>query len=74
MTGFEGRRITDEVLRTTRAALLHGLDRIAAHIAADTFHIIGPKGEASPAQAGQLTRILLEQIDAELARREGATP
>lgn len=72
MSGFE--HCTTEVLLVTRERLRRGLDRVAEHTAAGTFHTLGPKGEASPAQSGQTTRIFLELVEAELARREGATP
>lgn len=56
-------------LLAIRANLLRGLDAVAAHLDAGTFHVVGPKGAASPAQAGQVTLVLLTGVDAELAAR-----
>jgi hypothetical protein len=64
---------TDEVLHVTRRRLLQGLELVAEHVAAGTFHTIGPKGEAPPSQSGHLTRIFLEEVDKELARRAATT-
>jgi hypothetical protein len=61
---------TPETLLAIRANLLRGLELVAEHVNAGTFHRIGPKGEAPPSQSGHLTRIFLESIDAELSRRE----
>jgi len=70
VSGFEN--AATDVLLITRGRLLQGLDRVAAHVADGTFHTVGPKGEAPPSQSGQLTRIFLEEIDTELARRRPA--
>jgi hypothetical protein len=70
LTGWE--RYTTAVLETTRARLLSGLDLVAGHVDAGTQHVIGHKGEAPPTQSGWLTLILLDGVDAELARRETA--
>lgn len=56
-------------LHTIRANLLAGLDRVADHIEAGTFHTVGPKGSAPPSQSGQTTLALLRRLDAELERR-----
>jgi len=56
-------------LKEVRANLLAGLDLVAAHLAAGTFDTPGPKGAASPAQAGQLTLALLRAVDGELSSR-----
>lgn len=55
-----------------RRNLLGGIDLVAASIAEGTFHHVGPKGAASPAQAGHLTLALLNGVDAELTRRSPA--
>lgn len=56
-------------LRTIRANLCRGLDLVAGHIDAGTFHTI-PDGKASPpSQSGQLTLALLRGVDVELATR-----
>jgi hypothetical protein len=56
-------------LRTIRDNLHIGLDRVAATIDAGTFHTVGPKGAAPPAQSGHLTLALLAGVNAELDRR-----
>ena len=48
-----------ETLRLIRGNLLAGLDRVAATIEAGTFHDVGPKGAAPPAESGNLTLALL---------------
>jgi hypothetical protein len=63
-----------ETLRTIRTNLLGGLDLVAAHTDAGTLHTIAPGKASPPIQAGQLTRILLDSVDAELAQRIGGTP
>jgi hypothetical protein len=68
MPGFGS--ATTETLLITRGRLLLGLDKVAAHIDAGTFGIIEHGRQSPPSEAGQLTRILLEEVDAELARRE----
>jgi hypothetical protein len=70
MSGFEN--ATTDVLLITRGRLLQGLELVAKHVADGSFHTVGPKGEAPPSQAGQLTRIFLEEIGKELARRQTA--
>lgn len=67
MTGFEA--ASTETLTVIAANLRNGLDLVAARIAAGTFHQVGPKGAAPPAQSGQLTLALFEQVVAELGRR-----
>lgn len=64
---------TTEALTTIRGNLLTGLERVAAHVAAGTFHTVGDKGKAPPAQSGQTTLALLGAVEAELERREGMT-
>jgi hypothetical protein len=65
VSGFQ--RYPTDVLLRIRRNLLAGLDRVAEHAAAGTLHVI-PEGKSSPPiQAGQLTLILLNAIDAELA-------
>lgn len=56
-------------LEEVRANLLAGLDVVAARIEAGTFHTVGLKGAAPPAQSGQLTLALLRLVDTELASR-----
>lgn len=58
-----------DTLLATRAALLRGLDRVAAALDDGTFHTVGHKGQAPPAQSGHLTLILLDEVNAELAQR-----
>lgn len=58
-----------EVLLAVRLNLLRGLDRVAEHIEADTFHDVPSGKSSSPAQAGQLTLVLLSTVDAELSTR-----
>jgi hypothetical protein len=61
-------------LETIRGNLLQGLDLIADHIAAGTFHDVGAKGKAPPSQSGQITLWLYYAVTAELvSRTEGAT-
>lgn len=57
------------VLEAIRGNLLAGLDLVAAHVDAGTFHTIAPGKASPPSQSGHLTRILLEGVEAELAQR-----
>lgn len=57
------------VLTAIRLNLLAGLDLVNQHIEAGTFHTVGPKGSAPPAESGRLTLALLNLVDDELARR-----
>jgi hypothetical protein len=57
-------------LPTLRANLRRGLDVVAEHLAAGTFHTVGPKGAAPPSQSGHLTLALLAGVEAELAGRD----
>lgn len=59
-----------ESLATIRGNLLAGLERIAEHVDAGTFHTVGGKGKAPPAQSGHTTLALLHVVEAELQRRE----
>lgn len=59
----------DKTLLTTRKNLLKGLDEVNKALAAGSFHKVGKKGEAPPSQSGQLTLILLVEIQEELASR-----
>jgi len=43
---------------------------VAHTINSGTFHQVGEKGKAPPAQSGQLTVILLERINEEIERRK----
>lgn len=70
MTGFES--ASTVALRAIRRNLLDGLDTVAGHLAAGTFHTCGPKGAAPPSQSGRLTLALLDGVTAELETR-GAT-
>lgn len=57
-------------LVTLHRNLLAGLDEVVSHLAAGTFHTM-PVGKASPpSQAGQLTLVLLQAVDAELEIRK----
>jgi hypothetical protein len=67
-TGFG--HVPTETLVAIRANLVAGLDLVAAHVKAGTFHDIPVGKSAPPSQSGQLTLALLEQVDAELDRRE----
>lgn len=58
-----------ETLVSTRNSLLKGLDRVAETITAGTFHKVGSKGQAPPSQSGQLTLMLLVEINHELVGR-----
>lgn len=60
---------TTDTLHTVQGNLLRGLDRVAASIAAGTFHTVGPKGAAPPAQSGHLTLTLLRIVETELTAR-----
>lgn len=71
MTGFE--RASTATLTTIRGNLLRGLDKVAASLDDGTFHTVGPKGEAPPAESGQTTLALLGQINAVLAGRTRET-
>lgn len=68
MSGFE--TASTETLRVIAGNLRRGLDVIAQRLADGTFHTVGPKGAAPPAQAGHLTLALLDGVTAELARRD----
>lgn len=57
-------------LRTIRGNLLRGLVAVHAHMIAGTVHVIQPGKSSSPAHAGYITLILLDGVEAELARRE----
>lgn len=67
MTGFES--ASTSALRAIRLNLLGGLDVVAEHLAAGTFHTCGPKGAAPPSQSGRLTLALLDGVTTELAAR-----
>ncbi len=56
-------------LLAIRNNLLGGLDRVAEHIDAGTLHDVPAGKSSSPAQAGQITLILLRAVDAELSTR-----
>lgn len=68
MSGFEN--VKTETLIKIRANLLKGIDEVAKSIENGTFKKLGPKGEASPAQSGNLTLALLKNVEAELAKRK----
>lgn len=68
LNGFE--QASSATLRAVRDNLLAGLDRVADHLAAGTFHQVGPKGAAPPAQSGCLTLALLAGVNTELKRRQ----
>lgn len=57
-------------LRQVRGNLLAGLDWVADHLAAGTFHDIAPGRSSPPSQSGHLTLALLGAVDAELERRD----
>jgi len=58
-----------KTLEITRDRLLAGLSKVANSLDNGEFHTVGPKGEAPPSQSGQLTLILLQEIEEEMARR-----
>jgi hypothetical protein len=58
-----------ETLLTIRESLLQGLERVNKTIEAGSFHVVGPKGEAPPSQAGQTTLALLLALQQELDSR-----
>ena len=60
------------VLETIRGNLLAGLDLVDEHITAGTIDEPFGKAGTPPRQSGQTTRILLDGVDAELARRAAA--
>jgi hypothetical protein len=62
-------RASTEALTTIQGNLLAGLSRIAEHVDAGTFHTVGDKGKAPPAQSGQTTLALLHVVEAELTER-----
>lgn len=68
MDDFE--RASTKTLRGIRCNLLGGLDKVARSLDAGTFHDVGPKGAAPPAQSGQLTLALLHQVERELRSRD----
>jgi len=59
-----------ETLLDIRANLNRGLALVYQHIEAGDAHDIHPGHSSSPADAGFITWILLEGVEAELARRE----
>lgn len=61
---------TTEMLLATRERLLHGLKLVHDHVAAGDAHEIHPGHSSAPIQAGFITLILLEGVEAELTRRE----
>lgn len=67
MSGFA--EYNTKTLLQVRANLRAGLDKVAGHLDAGTFHDVGDKGKAPPAESGRLTLALLLQVDAELERR-----
>jgi len=67
VTGFE--TASTGTLTVIAANLRRGLDVVAERIADGTFHAVGPKGAAPPAQSGQLTLALLNGVQDELERR-----
>lgn len=70
MSGFE--EASTETLTVIAANLRAGLDVVAEHLAAGTFHAVGPHGAAPPSQSGSLTLALLDGVEAELSRRAEA--
>lgn len=57
-------------LVAVRANLLNGLNLVAQHLDAGTFHAIPPGKASPPSESGQLTLALLAGIDAELTVRK----
>lgn len=61
-----------ETLLAVRGNLLRGLDTLAAHVRADTLHVV-PKGASTPpAASGWLMVVLLEDLTAQVCERFGA--
>lgn len=50
--------------------LKKGLDKVSESLDDGTFHNVGPKGEASPAQSGQMTLWFAMAVDTELTKRK----
>lgn len=57
-------------LQILHSNLLAGLAKVHAHMVAGTVHVIPAGRASSPADAGYLTLILLDTVEAELARRD----
>lgn len=70
MTGFAD--TPTATLQQLRRNLLDGLDRVAAHLDAGTFHDIAPGRSSPPSQAGHLTLALLGAVNTELDERRKA--
>lgn len=68
MTGFES--ASTATLKVVERNLQTGLTLVADSLANGTFHEVGSKGAAPPAQSGHLTLALLAAVTAELDRRE----
>lgn len=49
-----------------RDNLLDGLSRVAGHLEAGTFDVVGAKGKAPPRESGCLTLILLVAVNERL--------
>lgn len=65
--GFEN--TSTKNLKILRTNLIKGLDLVAKSIADGTFHQVGPKGSAPPAQGGQITLIFFYSVTNELIKR-----
>ncbi len=57
---------SDETLLVLRGNLLAGLDRVAEHIEAGTFDVVGERGKAPPRESGCLTLVLLAAVNERL--------
>lgn len=60
---------SDETLLVLRDNLLTGLSRVAEHLEAGTFDVVGEKGKAPPSQSGSLTLVLLVAVNNALVAR-----
>lgn len=61
--------VATPTLHQIRGNLLRGVDRLAEHLDAGTLDVIPLGRSSSPRQAGYITVILLDGVDAELNRR-----
>lgn len=57
---------SEEALLVIRNNLLDGLSRVAEHLEAGTFDVVGERGKAPPSQSGWLTLVLLGAVNERL--------
>lgn len=68
MTAFS--TVSTKALLQIQENLHNGLNLVAKHLENGTFHKVGAKGAAPPAQAGQLTLWFLASVNEELEGRK----